>query len=297
MEQKVTVPEIVKAKASGRPIVALTAYDFPFARIADEAGVDVILVGDSLGMVVQGFDTTLPVTMDEMVYHTRMVARGAAPRAARRRPAVPVLPGQPGRGGGQRRPPDQGRRRRGGEARGRPRRRRDDRAHRVGRHPGDGPHRPHAAVGAPHGRPQGAGPPSRPGAGPARAPDRGRAGGRGGGRVRHRARGHPARSRRRDHRAARRSRPSASAPGVHCDGQILVLHDVLGLCERVVAALRQALRRALVGGARRRSAPTPREVRGGAFPTAGAQLPVARHGAAPRTRRCAEARRRGARKG
>ena len=75
MEQKVTVPEIVKAKAAGRPIVALTAYDFPFARIADEAGVDVILVGDSLGMVVQGFDTTLPVTMDEMVYHTRMVAR------------------------------------------------------------------------------------------------------------------------------------------------------------------------------------------------------------------------------
>jgi 3-methyl-2-oxobutanoate hydroxymethyltransferase len=75
MEQKVTVPEIVKAKATGRPIVALTAYDFPFARIADEAGVDLILVGDSLGMVVQGFDTTLPVTMDEMVYHTRMVAR------------------------------------------------------------------------------------------------------------------------------------------------------------------------------------------------------------------------------
>jgi len=82
MEQKVTVPEIVKAKASGRPIVALTAYDFPFARIADEAGVDFILVGDSLGMVVQGYETTLPVTMDEMVYHSRMVAR------ARRRALV-----------------------------------------------------------------------------------------------------------------------------------------------------------------------------------------------------------------
>ncbi len=82
MEQKVTVPEIVKAKASGRPIVCLTAYDFPFARIADEAGVDLVLVGDSLGMVVQGADTTLPVTMDEMVYHTRMVAR------ARRRALV-----------------------------------------------------------------------------------------------------------------------------------------------------------------------------------------------------------------
>jgi 3-methyl-2-oxobutanoate hydroxymethyltransferase len=82
MEQKVTVPEIVKAKTGGRPIVALTAYDFPFARIADEAGVDLILVGDSLGMVVQGGDTTLPVTMDEMVYHTRMVVR------ARRRALV-----------------------------------------------------------------------------------------------------------------------------------------------------------------------------------------------------------------
>jgi 3-methyl-2-oxobutanoate hydroxymethyltransferase len=76
MEKKVTVPDILKAKGSRRPIVALTAYDFPFARIADEAGVDLILVGDSLGMVVQGLDTTLPVTMDEVVYHTRMVARG-----------------------------------------------------------------------------------------------------------------------------------------------------------------------------------------------------------------------------
>jgi 3-methyl-2-oxobutanoate hydroxymethyltransferase len=82
MEQKVTVPEIVKAKSAGRAIVAITAYDFPFARIADEAGVDLILVGDSLGMVVQGHDTTLPVTMDEMVYHCRMVAR------ARRRALV-----------------------------------------------------------------------------------------------------------------------------------------------------------------------------------------------------------------
>ncbi len=82
MEQKVTVPEIIKAKAAGRPLAALTAYDFPFARIADEAGIDIILVGDSVGMVVQGFDTTLPVTMDEIVYHTRMVVR------ARRRALV-----------------------------------------------------------------------------------------------------------------------------------------------------------------------------------------------------------------
>ena len=76
MDRKVTVPDILKRKGGGDPIVALTAYDFPFGRIADAAGVDVILVGDSLGMVVQGLDTTLPVTMDEMVYHCRMVARG-----------------------------------------------------------------------------------------------------------------------------------------------------------------------------------------------------------------------------
>jgi 3-methyl-2-oxobutanoate hydroxymethyltransferase len=75
MDRKVTVPDILRRKGGSDPIVALTAYDFPFGRIADEAGVDVILVGDSLGMVVQGMDTTLPVTMDEMVYHSRMVAR------------------------------------------------------------------------------------------------------------------------------------------------------------------------------------------------------------------------------
>jgi len=75
MDRKVTVPDIMKRKGGSDPIVALTAYDFPFGRIADEAGVDVILVGDSLGMVVQGMDTTLPVTMDEIIYHCRMVAR------------------------------------------------------------------------------------------------------------------------------------------------------------------------------------------------------------------------------
>lgn len=75
MQCKVTVPEILKRKATGEPIVAITAYDFPFARFADEAGVDVILVGDSVGMVVQGLDTTLPVTLDEVLYHCRMVVR------------------------------------------------------------------------------------------------------------------------------------------------------------------------------------------------------------------------------
>lgn len=75
MDRKVTVPEILRRKGGSDPIVALTAYDFPFGRIADAAGVDVLLVGDSLGMVVQGMETTLPVTMDEMIYHCRMVAR------------------------------------------------------------------------------------------------------------------------------------------------------------------------------------------------------------------------------
>jgi 3-methyl-2-oxobutanoate hydroxymethyltransferase len=75
MQSKVTVPDIRARKGSGIPIVALTAYDYPFARLVDQAGVDLILVGDSLGMVVQGLDTTLPVTLDEMIYHCRMVAR------------------------------------------------------------------------------------------------------------------------------------------------------------------------------------------------------------------------------
>ena len=73
--QKVTVPEILKRKRDGKKISMLTAYDYPFARILDEAGIDVLLVGDTLGMVVQGLDTTLPVTVDEIIYHLKMVAR------------------------------------------------------------------------------------------------------------------------------------------------------------------------------------------------------------------------------
>jgi len=75
MERKVTVPDLQRMKEAGTKITALTAYDFPFGRIVDEAGIDVILVGDSLGMVVQGLDTTLPVTVEETIYHCRMVAR------------------------------------------------------------------------------------------------------------------------------------------------------------------------------------------------------------------------------
>jgi len=73
----VTITDILGRKAEGKKITMLTAYDFPFAQMVDEAGIDMILVGDSLGMVVQGLDNSLPVTMDEMLYHTRMVARAA----------------------------------------------------------------------------------------------------------------------------------------------------------------------------------------------------------------------------
>ena len=76
MAEKVTVPGIVKMKREGKKITCLTAYDYSLARILDDAGVDVILVGDSVGSVVQGQPNTLAVTMDEMIYHTRIVARG-----------------------------------------------------------------------------------------------------------------------------------------------------------------------------------------------------------------------------
>jgi 3-methyl-2-oxobutanoate hydroxymethyltransferase len=64
-------------KERGEPIAVLTAYDFPSAKLADEAGVDVLLVGDSLGMVVLGYESTIPVTVDDMVHHTKAVTRAA----------------------------------------------------------------------------------------------------------------------------------------------------------------------------------------------------------------------------
>ena len=76
-EHRVTAPSLARRKSRGEPIAMLTAYDFTFARIFDAAGIDVLLIGDSLGNVVQGHDTTLPVTLDETIYHTRLVARAA----------------------------------------------------------------------------------------------------------------------------------------------------------------------------------------------------------------------------
>ncbi|MCC6337521.1 MAG: 3-methyl-2-oxobutanoate hydroxymethyltransferase [Myxococcales bacterium] len=77
VKDKVTIHTLKKLKHAGQRICMVTAYDATFARILDEAGADVLLVGDSLGMVVQGHDSTLPVTMDQMVYHSKAVTRGA----------------------------------------------------------------------------------------------------------------------------------------------------------------------------------------------------------------------------
>ena len=76
--KRVTVHDLAKMKAAGEKIAVVTAYDATAARLADQAGVDCILVGDSLGMVFQGHDSTLPVTLDQMVYHTACVRRGLA---------------------------------------------------------------------------------------------------------------------------------------------------------------------------------------------------------------------------
>jgi 3-methyl-2-oxobutanoate hydroxymethyltransferase len=78
--EKITVPAVMAKKSRGEKISAVTAYDFPTARIASDAGMDIVLVGDSLGMVLQGHKNTLQVTLDDIVYHTAMVAR-AEPRS------------------------------------------------------------------------------------------------------------------------------------------------------------------------------------------------------------------------
>ena len=76
-DHKVTVPDLVAAKRAGKRISMLTAYDYPTALLLDQAGIDCLLVGDSLGMVVQGLTDGLAVTLDQMIYHGRMVARAA----------------------------------------------------------------------------------------------------------------------------------------------------------------------------------------------------------------------------
>src|SRR5213079_1084089 len=79
-EQKITIHTLREMKRRGQKIAVLTAYDFFTAKIMDEVGIKMILVGDSLGMAVLGYENTLPVTMEDMLHHTRAVAR-AKPNA------------------------------------------------------------------------------------------------------------------------------------------------------------------------------------------------------------------------
>ncbi len=74
--KKVTVPDLLKMKQENRKITMLTAYDFPMSVVLEKACIDIILVGDSLGNVILGYDSTVPVTMDEMIHHTKAVNRG-----------------------------------------------------------------------------------------------------------------------------------------------------------------------------------------------------------------------------
>ncbi|WP_031517117.1 3-methyl-2-oxobutanoate hydroxymethyltransferase [Desulfofalx alkaliphila] len=77
MTKPLTTFDLLKMKKENKPITMLTAYDYPTAQMVDSAGIDMILVGDSLGNVVLGYDTTVPVTIDDMVHHTKAVTRGA----------------------------------------------------------------------------------------------------------------------------------------------------------------------------------------------------------------------------
>jgi 3-methyl-2-oxobutanoate hydroxymethyltransferase len=76
-KQKISIPEFPTVKERREKLTMITVYDYPFARLVDRSGAEIILVGDSLGMVIQGLDSTVPVTLDEMIYHIRTVRRGA----------------------------------------------------------------------------------------------------------------------------------------------------------------------------------------------------------------------------
>ena len=89
--RRLTVVDIAKLYADGQRIPMLTAYDYPTAQILDEAGIPMLLVGDSLGQVVLGYETTVRVTMAEMVHHTKAVVRGTRAALIVGRHAVPVL--------------------------------------------------------------------------------------------------------------------------------------------------------------------------------------------------------------
>ena len=117
--QKITVASLREKKLQHEPITCLTAYDYASARLVDEAGIDIVLVGDSLAMTMLGYENTLSVTIDEMLHHTRAARRGVKNALAGRRHALRLLPCQPGRGGSQCSSLHQGSGRRGREDRGR----------------------------------------------------------------------------------------------------------------------------------------------------------------------------------
>ena len=76
-KQKVPIPSFRQLKEKGQKVTMVTVYDYPFARLVDRSPAEIILVGDSLGMVIQGLQSTVPVTLDEIIYHTKAVRRGA----------------------------------------------------------------------------------------------------------------------------------------------------------------------------------------------------------------------------
>src|SRR3970040_1228321 len=76
MERRISITDLKAMKRRGEKIVMLTAYDYPSARLVEAAGIPVVLVGDSLGMVILGYDSTVPVTMEEMLHHVKAVVRG-----------------------------------------------------------------------------------------------------------------------------------------------------------------------------------------------------------------------------
>ena len=236
--RKAPLPRLAELKREGTKIVMVTAYDAPGARFAEDAGVDVVLVGDTAAMVVLGYEgTTVPVTMDEMLFLTRTVVR-----AARRPIVVGDMPFGSYQvsdedGGRERDPLRQGGRRGRGQARGRRAVALARRAIVQRRHPGDGPRRPDAAVGDDARRVQDAGQDCR-----------------GGGQLVEDALAleeagcfavvleavpAPVAA----EITARLSVPTIGiGAGPACDGQVLVYHDLLGLYGGPPAALRQALR-------------------------------------------------------